>query len=194
MFDPALTSIVLRQLVAAVSSWLRRRARRLGVRGALKTGAIAVIQRFNSAAAASPHFHTLFLDGVFAFRAGAAPIFHPTPAPRDEDVARVAASVFRRVERPQRGEDHVLVDVHAVDIVAAHHIQHQHEEVDVAEVASEPRAHLLLRRCHEAAADGAAARAPRAHADGHVLERPRVPLETGSWRAQAVARTLYLGH
>jgi hypothetical protein len=36
---------------------------------------------------------------VFAFRAGAAPMFHPTPAPRDEDVARVAASVFRRVER-----------------------------------------------------------------------------------------------
>jgi hypothetical protein len=84
MFDPALTSVVLRQLVAAVSSWLRRRARRLGVRGALKTGTIAVIQRFNSAAAASPHFHTLFLDGVIAFRAGAAPMFHPTPAPRDE--------------------------------------------------------------------------------------------------------------
>jgi hypothetical protein len=99
MFDPALTSLVLRQLVAAVSSWLRRRARRLGVRGALKTGAIAVIQRFNSAAAASPHFHTLFLDGMFAFRPGAAPMFHPTPAPLDEDVARVAASVFRRVER-----------------------------------------------------------------------------------------------
>jgi hypothetical protein len=99
MFDPALTSVVLRQLVAAVSSWLHRRARRLGVEGALKTGAIAVIQRFNSAAAASPHFHTLFLDGVFAFRAGTAPMFHPTPAPRDEDIARVAASVFRRVER-----------------------------------------------------------------------------------------------
>jgi hypothetical protein len=99
MFDPALTSVVLRQLVAAVSSWIRRRARRLFIPGALKTGAVAVIQRFNSAAAASPHFHTLFLDGVFAFRPGAPPLFHPTPAPRDEDVARVAAAVFRRVER-----------------------------------------------------------------------------------------------
>ena len=99
MFDPALTSVVLRQLVAAVSSWLCRRARRLGLSGALKTGAVAVIQRFNSAAAASPHFHTLFLDGVFAFRPGVAPVFLPTPAPRDEDIARVAASVFRRVER-----------------------------------------------------------------------------------------------
>jgi hypothetical protein len=105
MFDPALTSLVLRQLIAAVSSWLRRCARRLGVRGALKTGAIAVIQRFNSAAAASPHFHTLFLDGVFAFVPGAAPMFHPTAAPRDEDVARVAASVFRRLERRLAGRE-----------------------------------------------------------------------------------------
>jgi hypothetical protein len=105
MFEPALTSLVLRQLIAAVSTWLRRRARRLGVRGALKTGAIAVIQRFNSAAAASPHFHTLFLDGVFAFVPGAAPMFHPMPAPHDEDVARVAASVFRRVERRLSARD-----------------------------------------------------------------------------------------
>ncbi len=35
MFDPALTTIVLRELIAAVSSWLRRLARRLGIRGAL---------------------------------------------------------------------------------------------------------------------------------------------------------------
>lgn len=99
MFDPAITSAVLRELIAAVSSWLRRRARRLGVTGPVKTGAIAVIQRFNSAAAASPHFHTLFLDGVFSFAPGAPTLFHPTPAPRDEDVARVVAAVYRRVER-----------------------------------------------------------------------------------------------
>ena len=99
MFDPALTSAVLRELIAAVSSWLRRRAHSFGATGTVKTGAIAVIQRFNSAAAASPHFHTLFLDGVFSFAPGGAPLFHPTPAPRDEDVAHVVAAVCRRVER-----------------------------------------------------------------------------------------------
>jgi len=92
MFDPALTSVVLRQLIAAVSSWLRRRARRLGIKGALKTGAVTVIQRFNSALGASPHFHTLFLDGGYSFILGRAPVFHPTPGPTDEDVARVAAA------------------------------------------------------------------------------------------------------
>jgi Putative transposase/Transposase zinc-binding domain len=99
MFDRALTSAVLRELIRAVSSWLRQRARRLGVVGALKTGAVTVIQRFNSALGASPHFHTLFADGVYSFPVGRAPVFHPTPAPTDEDVARVAAAVFRRVER-----------------------------------------------------------------------------------------------
>jgi hypothetical protein len=99
MFDPELTSVVLRELIAAVSSWLRRRARRLGIKGALKTGVVTVIQRFNSALGASPHFHTLFLDGVYSFSLGRAPVFHPTPGPTDEDVARVAASVFRRVSR-----------------------------------------------------------------------------------------------
>jgi hypothetical protein len=36
MFDPALTTVVLRQLIAAVSSWLRRQARQLGIKGVLK--------------------------------------------------------------------------------------------------------------------------------------------------------------
>src|SRR5258706_6890655 len=70
-----------------------------------KVGAIAVIQRFNSAAAASQHFHTLFLDGGCSFATGSEPIFHPTPAPTDEDVARVTAAVSRRVERVLRDHE-----------------------------------------------------------------------------------------
>ena len=38
MFDPALTTVVLRELIAAVSSWLRRRARRLGIRVSSRPG------------------------------------------------------------------------------------------------------------------------------------------------------------
>ena len=97
-YDPTLTTVVLRELIAAVSSWLRGRARRLGIRGVLKTGAVTVIQRFNSALDVSPHFHVLFLDGVYGFSTGHNPIFHPMPAPTDDDVADVAAAVFRRVE------------------------------------------------------------------------------------------------
>jgi hypothetical protein len=98
-FDPALTTVVLREFIAAVSAWLRRRARRLGIRGPLKTGAVTVIQRFNSAIELSPHLHALVLDGLYSFPAGCKPVFHPTPSPTDEDIAHVAAAVFRRVER-----------------------------------------------------------------------------------------------
>jgi hypothetical protein len=67
----------------------------------------------------------------------------------------------------QRRQDHVLVDVDTVD--------HQHHQVDLAEVASHPRRHLVRGGTDEAAADGAPARAARAHAGRHVLQRPRVP-------------------
>jgi hypothetical protein len=109
MYDPALTTLVLRELIAAVSSWLRRRARRLGIRGALKAGAIAVVQRFNSALDASPHFHTLFLDGVYSFPVGSMPVFHPTPAPRTRtsrwlppQSAAVSSASSQSARRPPR--------------------------------------------------------------------------------------------
>jgi hypothetical protein len=40
-----------------------------------------------------------------AEHSGRKPDFHPTPAPRDDDVAGVAASVFRRVERKLRDRE-----------------------------------------------------------------------------------------
>ena len=96
--DPDLTTLVLHEFIASVSTWLRRRARQLGIRGPLKAGAVTVIQRFNSALDAAPHFHTLFMDGVYAF-SGRKPVFHPVRSPRDHEIAQIAAAVFRRVER-----------------------------------------------------------------------------------------------
>jgi hypothetical protein len=100
--NPTLTTLVLRDFIASVTAWLRRRARRLGLRGPLKAGAVTVIQRFNSALDAAPHFHTLFMDGVYAF-SGGKPVFHPVRAPRDQEVAQIVAGVFRRVERRLAG-------------------------------------------------------------------------------------------
>ena len=91
-FDPSPTTLVLREIMAAVSAWLRRRAGGLGLRGTLKTGAVTVVQRFNSALDLSPHFHALVVDGVYSFPGGRKPVFHPTPSPRDEDVALAEAS------------------------------------------------------------------------------------------------------
>jgi hypothetical protein len=89
----------LRSYIGAVSACLRRRARRDGVRGAIKAGAVTVIQRFNSALDVSPHFHTLVADGVFVLPSEGRATFVPVSSPSDEDVAEIAAAVFRRVER-----------------------------------------------------------------------------------------------
>jgi len=114
-FDPTLTSVVLRQFIGAVSAWIRRRARRLGVRGALKTGAVTVIQRFNSAVDLSVHYQALFLDGAYGFAPGRKPVFHPTRAPTDEDVARIVTVVFRRVERALADREPDAAHRHFID-------------------------------------------------------------------------------
>jgi hypothetical protein len=97
--SPRLTSAVLRCFIAAVASDLRRRARRLGFCGQLKTGAMTVVQRFGSSLALNVHFHTLAVDGVWSTRAEGSLDFHPLPAPSDHDVARIARAVCRKVQR-----------------------------------------------------------------------------------------------
>jgi putative transposase/transposase-like zinc-binding protein len=96
-FNPALTGVVLRAFVGIVSRWLRRRARARRIRGVLKTGGVTVIQRFGSALNLNVHFHTLMIDGVYEIAPSGAALFHPVPAPTDEDVAAVVEQVYRKV-------------------------------------------------------------------------------------------------
>ena len=109
-FDPALTGRVLRLFARAVSGWLRRRARRRGIVGVLKTGAVTVIQRFDSALGLNVHFHSLFFDGVYARERNGRIVFHPVPAPTDQDVAAVVERVFRVVTKEIEAGHDVLAD------------------------------------------------------------------------------------
>jgi Putative transposase len=95
--DPSLMAKVLNVFVRAICGWLKRRARKLRIAGPFKTGAVTVIQRFDSALALNVHFHSVVLDGVYALDHQARPIFHPTPPPTDADVAAVATTILRRV-------------------------------------------------------------------------------------------------
>jgi hypothetical protein len=96
-FNPDVTGLVLRTFVSVVSRWLRRRARAVGIRGLLETGGVTVIQRFGSALNLNVHFHTLMIDGVYELRLGGRPIFHPVPAPTDDEVAAIVRTVLRKV-------------------------------------------------------------------------------------------------
>lgn len=98
-YSPDLTTAVLRCFIAAITSDLRRRARKRKIKGGLEAGAMTVVQRFGTSLALNVHFHTLAADGVWARRADGCLLFHPLPAPSDEDVARLARAVCRKVHR-----------------------------------------------------------------------------------------------
>jgi hypothetical protein len=100
-YDRTLCGEVLGVLMRVVLGWQERRARDLfGVEGA-RGGAVTVVQRFSSALALNLHFHSLVLDGVHVPGAGPGrePRFQELPAPTDEEVLQVLATVVQRVTR-----------------------------------------------------------------------------------------------
>ena len=96
-FAPKVAGLVLRTFVSTVSAWLRKKARAMGVQGTLKTGGVTVIQRFGSAINLNVHFHSAMIDGVYRIPLDRSPVFHPVPAPTDEEVAVIVAAVCRKV-------------------------------------------------------------------------------------------------
>src|SRR5207253_4202773 len=64
-------------------------------------------QRFGGGLQLNVHFHTLLLDGVFAAGEDGSLEFHAAERPSDEEVARLLATIYRRVQRllARRGLD-----------------------------------------------------------------------------------------
>jgi hypothetical protein len=105
-YNHALCRAVLGVAVRAVLAFYRRRAGRTGVRDG-RSGAVTVIQRFGGGLQLNVHFHTLVLDGVFAEGDDGGLEFHAAEPPSDEEVARLLATIYRRVRRllARRGLD-----------------------------------------------------------------------------------------
>ena len=97
-WDHRLWRAVLAVFVRAVLGFERRRARGRGVANG-RGAAVTAIQRFGSALNTNVHFHTLVVPGVFADRADGSRHFAPAPAPSEAEVARLLATVQRRVVR-----------------------------------------------------------------------------------------------
>ena len=116
-FDHALCSAVLGVFIRGVLAWYRRRGGRAGVPDG-QSGAVTVVQRFGSGLELNVHFHALGLDGVFASGADGTLRFHRLPPPSDADVARLVATIARRIGRllVRRG---LVDDTDAIDPLAA---------------------------------------------------------------------------
>lgn len=83
-YDKKLTSEILAAFMSTVIQSVKRRAKRmlnLASIDSAETGAVLVIQRFDSGLRLNVHGHSLVLDGAYMKRNGL-PVFYPLPDPR----------------------------------------------------------------------------------------------------------------
>jgi hypothetical protein len=98
-FDGKLLGQVLRIFIDTVAANYRKRLAERGIAGG-KHGAVAVIQRANSDLRCNPHVHAIFLDGLYAPDLdGKGFMFHPAPAPTQEDVESIVVRASKRILR-----------------------------------------------------------------------------------------------
>lgn len=170
---PPVLDVVLKALLQRVWAWQRRQARRLDVPGHLHAGAVSFTQYFGSTLQLTPHLHVLCPDGLFTEADDGDVRFVPLPPPAPDDVARIAASLVRRVGK--RLDAMGLFDADAspdddVDALRAQALQH------ALPFASEARALAAVspKRHHRrlAVVDGFSL-----HADTFVAEADRQGLE-----------------
>ncbi|MBI5478399.1 MAG: transposase, partial [Deltaproteobacteria bacterium] len=116
--DPRLASAALTQVLRVIFAFHRRRARARGAQPARanSTGAVTMVQRFNSALALSLHYHVLAADGVFLrpwYDLAARPTFLELPEPTDDEIAVLLDQMIRRVTDLLRR--HGRLDDEAID-------------------------------------------------------------------------------
>lgn len=92
---PALLKRLERRLVRAVWRWQRREARRLGVAGALRGGAVVFTQWFGSSLQLTPHLHALLPEAVWTTTGEVVEL----PAPDDADVEAILGRVLRLAQK-----------------------------------------------------------------------------------------------
>jgi hypothetical protein len=93
-----LRTAVLNAFLRAVEAHRRREAKLLGHPNG-HTGAVSVLQRFDSSLRLAPHWHVLFADGVWIGQGKCDPYFVQALPPREGDVAKVLADAERRIWR-----------------------------------------------------------------------------------------------
>jgi hypothetical protein len=101
-----------------IFGWLKSTAKNQGLRDA-QGGAITVVQRFGSSLNLNLHLHSLVLDGVYTRPTPeAVPVFHPLPAPTDDEVAKILERVHEQIQKLLRRRGRLPEDPSPPDPVA----------------------------------------------------------------------------
>lgn len=92
--NPEVMSQVLTIVHRVIGTFLIKRAH-MTVKSGAQSGAVTLIQRFGSALNLNPHFHMLYLNGVYDTNG----YFWPVKPPTCEDLDVIAHTIARRVSR-----------------------------------------------------------------------------------------------
>jgi len=90
-----LTNKILSVFIQVIGSDQKKRAKRLGVKGA-RPGSVTFIQRFGSALNLNIHLHSIFTDGVF-YKSGDEYKFFLLPEPKKEELFLLATKIQSKV-------------------------------------------------------------------------------------------------
>ena len=96
--NPRVMSQVLTIVHRLISTFLIKRGR-MTVKSGAQSGAVTLIQRFGSALNLNPHFHMLYLNGVYDAKGYFWPVKPPTCEDLDVIVHTIAQRVARFLER-----------------------------------------------------------------------------------------------
>ena len=94
-YNPKLTNKILSIFISVISSHLKKKARRCGIKNS-RPGVVTFIQRFGSALNLNVHFHSLFADGVF-YKDGDEYGFYRLPEPTQEELYALAEKIKNKV-------------------------------------------------------------------------------------------------
>ncbi len=99
-FDARLLGAVHLLFTDTVAAFYRERAAKTCGATKAECGGLTVIQRASSDLRCNPHFHTVFLDGVYVRdKQGGAPVFHPAAQPSQAQVEAVVKKAALRIIR-----------------------------------------------------------------------------------------------
>ena len=94
--QPELVTLVFACFLRAVSTYLRRSARKLGVLNG-HTASVTWIQRFGDALRLNVHAHALLPNGVFVESPDGSLTFREVPPPTDAEVEALCRAMATRV-------------------------------------------------------------------------------------------------
>jgi len=105
-YDKKLCADILSAFASELMHFYKMRGKQaLGLRSVNQahSGAVTILQRFDSALRLNPHAHTLALDGVYVRdESSGLLVFHPLPVPTHQEVEQLASRIAAKCEKVMR--------------------------------------------------------------------------------------------